>query len=357
MFRRLIVTTIVRYAKSGQDSGFLYEIDPDTGEALRRRPLPESPHRSRDSNPRGGLRGARGIAVLEDRLVLANAERLLVFDRDWKSRGEMTHPWFGGIHDLHADSEGVWVCCTNADLLAKTSWSGDIVSVWEWRRDAFLRAALGLRRVPPVDRDRDYRDPETMRSGVPNIVHLNGVPPAPDGGLLISFGRILSRARYHRARVAGWLGSAARTLGIPPRSVDHRRPSTLPVGRVAGSSSAIVHLSPDGSTEILARERDVAVPNHNVWREGGVLLYNDSNRGQLVAMDLKPPWHERRIKIPGNSPFVRGLARWSATCFLIGGHRPAAVHTVDLEQDAVIRTLPVSDDPAETIYAIQALPG
>ena len=298
----------------------------------------------------------RGIAVQGDRLVVANAERLFFFDLEWNLGAEFTHPWFGGIHDLYADPEGIWVCCTNADLLARMTWNGEVVADWEWRRDRALRTTLGLGRVPPVDRELDYRVPETMRFGVRNLVHLNAVAPAPDGGLLVSLGRILSPGRYRQARAAGWLGAVASRLGVPARRADRPHAGGQPVGEIAGSSSAILHLRPGGQVELLAREKDVAVPNHNVWLEGQTLLYNDSNRGHLVAVDLSGRRKERRIRVPGGSRFVRGLTRLSATSFLVGGYRPAAVYRVDLERGAVTQTLPISDDPAESVYAIQALP-
>lgn len=288
--------------------------------------------------------------------MVANADRLLLFDLEWNPRGELTHPWLGGIHGLHADSEGVWVCCTNADLLVKSTWDGDIVEEWEWRRDASLRETFGLSRLSPIDRELDYRDPQTMRSGVPNVVHLNSVAPAPDGGILVSFGRILSPSRYRRARVAGRVGAVARWLGLPSLRLGRGRPPETGVGTIPGSSSAIVRLRTDGRTEVLAWEKGTAVPNHNVWMEGRALLYNDSNEGHLVVVDLEGDREPRRIPVPGASPFVRGLARLSATSFLVGGNGPAALHQIDLPRGEVTRTVPIGGDPAEAIFAIQPVP-
>lgn len=287
---------------------------------------------------------------------MANADRLLLFDLEWNPRGELTHPWLGGIHGLHADPDGVWVCCTNADLLVKATWDGDIVEEWEWRRDASLRETFGLRRLSPIDRELDYRDPQTMRSGVPNVVHLNSVAPAPDGGILVSFGRILSPIRYRRARVAGQAGAMARWLDLPPLRRGRGRPLGGRVGSIPGSSSAIVRLRTDGGTEVLAWEKGTAVPNHDVWMEGRTLLYNDSNKGHLVVVDLDGDAEPRRIPVPGASSFVRGLARLSPTCFLVGGHGPAAIHQVDLQRGEVTRTVPIGGDPGEAIFAIQPVP-
>lgn len=352
---RLLITTVVRYADLQQDSGFVYVVDLATKALLMQAPMPESIHRGQDPNPRGGLRGARGATVFDGRLVLANTERLLFFDDQWRPVQQFTHPWLGGIHDILADEAGVWVCCTNADLLVQVSWAGEIINVWEWRQEAALREAFGLPHVPAVDRSLDYRDPETMRGGVRNTVHLNGVAPAGDGGLLLSFGRILSPERFRQAQVQGWLGTVAQRLGIGPRNADPRPVSKQPVGQVAGSSAAIVHLRQDGRATILSHTPDTKVPNHNVWQQGTRVLYNDSNSSELVmlAAQGRP---EQRIAIPGDPPFARGLVSLDDECFLVGSQAPTAVHLVDITAGAVVDSMVLSDRPGESVYALCMLP-
>jgi hypothetical protein len=351
---RAIITTVVRSADFQQDSGFVYVVDLKTNQIIGKLPILESLYRTQDSNPRGGSRGARGVAVFEDRLVLANHERLLFFDRRWQSPRQFSHPWLGGVHDLHADAEGVWVCCTNADLVVKVSWDGDIIADWEWRSWNSVRTALGFNKLRPVDRRLDYRDPGTMRSGVRNIVHLNGVFPAPDGGLLLSFGRVLSRQRYLRSRLEGWLGAIAKTLRVQPR-VDTKG-TGQPAGRIPGSSAAIVWVHNDGRPEIVVHVSDVEVPNHNVWFEKGTLFYNDSNKGCLVIQPWQSIESATSIPIPGNSPFVRGLARLDENRFLVGSSRPAAIHLVDVRKRIVMRSIMLSSQPTECVFAACLLP-
>jgi hypothetical protein len=52
------VTSQVRFAGEAIYSGFFRVLDLDTGETLITEPVPESPWRAVDPNPRGGLRGA-----------------------------------------------------------------------------------------------------------------------------------------------------------------------------------------------------------------------------------------------------------------------------------------------------------
>lgn len=214
---RLLVTSVVRYSGHEQKSGFVRVLDFDRKRVLMKSTIPESIYRVRDPNPRGGLRGVRGVATYGDRLIIANAERLLIFDLSWKLVGEITHPWMGGIHNILAEEDGIWVTCTSSDLLLKVDWSGNALAVWEWRLDKNLITSFGFRNLPKVDSKLDYRDPESMRDGVRNIAHLNSVYRGPDG-LLLSFGRILSPIEYRKVRVASVLGKIAISIGVKSRS-------------------------------------------------------------------------------------------------------------------------------------------
>ncbi len=347
-----IVTTVVRHADSRHASGFLRLVDLETGRIRWRRGMPESAYRRYDSNPRGGLRGARGVSIHGDRLVVATSEQLLVFDRSWSLVGEITQPWFGGIHDILAEADGIWVTCTSADLLVKVSWSGEILADWEWRRDATLRQAIGLRSVPPVDRRLDYRDPETMRTDVRNTVHLNGVARCPQG-LLLSFGRVLSPRAYRAARRRSTAGKLASALGLAART---SRPRSLDApSRVAGSSALIVLLEESGSTRILRRSEGTSVPMHNVAWVNDKLIFNDSNRGALIAT-AGGDTADRSVPIPGSPSFARGLAHCCDEVFLVGSQAPLALYRVDLATSTITATIPLHGQKHESVYAICLLP-
>ena len=348
----VLVTTVVRHADSSRRSGFLRLVDLETGRIRWRLGMPESAQRDHDPNPRGGLRGARGASIHGDRLVVANSERLLVFDGSWSLVGEITQPCFGGIHDILAEADGIWVTCTSADLLVKVSWSGEILADWEWRRDKTLREAIGLRSVPPVDRRLDYRDPEAMRTDVRNTVHLNGVARCPQG-LLLSFGRVLSPRAYRAARRRSIVGKLASTLGLATRTT---RPRSLDTpSRVAGSSAFIVLLEESGNTRILRRSEGIAIPLHNVAWINDKLIFNDSNAGALVAT-AGDDCADRSVPIPGSPSFARGLAHCGDEVFLVGSQAPLALYRVDLGTSTITATIPLHGQEHESVYAICPLP-
>ncbi len=348
---RVAVTSIVRHTAPGERSGFLRIVDLDTGLVVSETPVPESAFRAIDPNPRGGYRGAKGVAVSGDRLVVANSERLFVFDRAFRLVADLTHPWLGSVHDVLAEVESIWVTCTNCDLLLELSWEGTPRRRWTWRDDRRLGRALGYRTPPRFDPDCDYRDPRATRGRVLSLVQLNAVARRGDG-LLVSFGRVVPRRAYLRKRAA----AAAGRLGVTDPRRSPATPGVLPVGREPGSSFVLVELTRDLEARVAYRVDGVDVPNHNVLVAGNRVLYNDTHGGRLVEIDLARGAETRALPVPGEPSYARGLAHLDGDRYLVGSQRPAAVHVLDLAARACVRSYALSRDERESVYAVCLLP-
>jgi hypothetical protein len=351
---RLAVTSAVRYAGPAEFSGFLRIVDLERAEVLAVAHVPESRRRADDPNPRGGLRGAKGIGAHEGRFVLANADTLFVYDEQWSRIGEITHPFLGSIHDLLVEPDGIWIACANSDLLVRMGWNGELLDHWSWRTEPELVAALGFQSVPRFDPALDFRDPKVMQGGVHNIVHLNSVSRSHDG-LVLSFGRVLDGRTLRTRMVRGRLGRAAAGLGL---TRSRNGPiQAIPSDRLAGSSYAVVGLSdadPRQAT-ILYREGPIQVPNHNATRAGELLVFNDSNRGRLVFYSLEGELL-RSVEIPGFPSFARGLVALGEGVYVVGSQAPLALHVVDPERETVLRSIPLGGLERESVYAVCALP-
>ena len=199
--------------------------------------------------------------------------------------------------------------------------------------------------------------------GTWNTVHLNSMARCPEG-MLLSFGRILSRRTYWRKRLEQRLLAAARRLGLARsggRDSKRQRtaePGTLAVGGnlVRGSSSAIVLLRESGSTEVLIRHTNVSVPNHNVLQVGDFLVYNDSNANRLVAYSRSREDDARLVTVPGSPGFNRGLAHLGGLDFLVGSQFPAAVHAIDLDELRVRSETVLNGEANESVYGVCLLP-
>ena len=357
---QLVVTTVVRHAPLGQPSGYVYLVDFLNKRTLMRRPVPESRFRFKDANPRGGLRGAKGVSVFGDRLVVANTDSLTVFDPTWKVAAKLSDPLMGGVHDVLAEEDGIWVTCTHADLLLKLDWSGRRLSCWTWRQATKLAAELGFQHPPAFDGSRDYRDPDSKRGGVRNIVHLNAVSRGSEG-LLLSFGRVLSTEAYRKQMVESFLTKVALAFRLrrwahasPFHALERLRVPGLR-GKFYGSRSCLVLLRPDGTTKILRWDNQALEPNHNVVQVGPRMVYNDTNNHRVVAVGVGPKRDERRVTIPGAPPFVRGLAHLRDQVMLVGSQAPTAIYAVDLATGRIESSCELKSG-REAVYAIACLP-
>ena len=258
-----------------------------------------------------------------NRLVMACADRLFVFDAGWSLVDELAHPLMADVHDVLADERGVWVAATGCDTLLLLGWDGVLLHSWPLRENGLLMEALGFpgRWLPPIDPAFDYRDPR-IRANTFDALHLNGLAPAPDGdGVLLSLGRVTTREED--------------------------------VGR---SGSSVLALFGDGEASILLRREGVAVPNHNVGVEGDLLLYNDSNRHCLVVCDLPNGTELRTVPIAGDPPFVRGLARIEPEFWLVGSQAPLALYAVDILHGKRLEAFELGGVEHEAVYAICPLP-
>src|SRR5437764_1076782 len=120
--RRVAVTSVVRYAKPTEISGYFRIVDLEHGRIPFVTPVPESGWRFADPNPRGGTRGTRGVSANGGRLALVNAERLFVFDTSWRLVADFTNRLMSEVHDVLAEERGVWVTATGCDTLLLIGW-------------------------------------------------------------------------------------------------------------------------------------------------------------------------------------------------------------------------------------------
>ena len=321
----MAITSVVRYAVPTEISGCLRVLDLERGRLSFVTPSPESTFRGRDPNPRGGTRGTRGVSVHQDRLVVANAERLFVFDTSWSLVAELSDRLMVDVHDVLAEERGVWVTATGIDLLLRVSWKGQLEREWTFRKDRELLAQLGFRRrsLPWTDPALDLRDPRLRGKGYDRL-HLNGLGQSCEG-VLLSFGRV-----------------------VP--SEDPR----------AEMSSALVRVTENGDgapqVDVLHRRRGIRMPSHNVAEDGDLLVYNDSSRSCLVAWDIARRRTRCEVPIPGSPPYARGLARIGDDLWLVGSQAPLAVHAVDLRRREVVASFPLAGIQDEVVFGICPLP-
>jgi hypothetical protein len=323
--RRVAITSVVRYAIPTEISGCLRILDLERGRLSFVTPSPESTWRPHDPNPRGGTRGTRGVSVYGDRLVVANAERLFVFDTSWNLVSELSDRLMVDVHDVLAEERGIWVTATGIDLLLLVTWDGRLEHDWTFRKNRKLLKELGFRKrsLPWTDPALDLRDPRLRGAGYDRL-HLNSLGRSSEG-LLLSFGRVC--------------------------------PSSNPTAEML---SALVRMTENGAgdpqLEILHRRPGIRMPSHNVAEDGDLLVYNDSSSNCLVAFDRVRGESRYEVPIPGSPPYARGLARIGDDLWLVGSQAPLSVHAVDLRREEVVASYPLGGIQDEVVFGICPLP-
>lgn len=362
------ITSVVRHAGVGQPSSFLRILDVEALRVVATAAVPESDLRAIDPNPRGGMRGARGVSALSDRLCVAQNERILVLDTSWNITATLSHPLLGGIHDIVAERRGIWVTSTSADSVVFLDWRGDVRGRWLWREDTALVRQLGFESLPAVDFERDYRVPRVGDDSI-DLAHINGVASADDS-LVVTMGRILSPSMLRTVQARGRLKHAAvRAPGVR-RVAEHlrrqakvqRSQQAVPASAVEGSSFAVVRVCRDEGkvrntpAHLLLHVQGTTVPNHNAIVLGDRVVYNDSNRCKLIARTAGSGEIVAEVEVPGEPGFARGLAHLGGDQYLVGSQNPASIHKIHLNDGFVAGSVDLCGVSQETVFAIAQLP-
>ena len=105
-------------------SGELIKLDWPSKTILKKTLI--APHGiTKDPNPRGNTRGGRGIHLLNDQIIVASYDTLVIFDQDFNLQGEFSHSLMVGLHEFCPSSDNkLWMTSTDIDAILEY----DIVS-------------------------------------------------------------------------------------------------------------------------------------------------------------------------------------------------------------------------------------
>tara|TARA_R110002020_G_scaffold846_2_gene4181 strand:+ start:2377 stop:3288 length:912 start_codon:yes stop_codon:yes gene_type:complete len=127
---KVICSTVIRAAEQGAVHGGLYVIDIDSDEVLEYIPYAGD---FDNENTRGGERGLRGVAVLEDRIVVADSSGLIEIDKETYTitKEKRDRGFFKSIHEICYFDKHIWVTSTGYDAIAKVDLDFNLVEFWE----------------------------------------------------------------------------------------------------------------------------------------------------------------------------------------------------------------------------------
>ena len=365
---RFLVSTVRRRCPADEPSGYIYVVDVHKCQVLQRCSIVEPLYRELDNNPRGGMRGAKGISVRPDQIALANFSFIARYDPQWNLLGTISHPSCAGVHDIQYDGEALWVAAARADLLLRFDLSGKLEKYFYLRQPSPAIAELGWR--PPVllDGDQilrgqtDFRHPLNVEKETYDRAHVNSMCRLPDGDMLVSLGFVfddqyasLLRLKNQLIRWGIWPAFKAinrgvrRALGKKGRNMDQNL-----VVKPAKAQSAIVRIKPNGERSLTLKLKDITAPSHSLLAlDDGSAAYLNTTDGTLLHIDPQNRNLRSATRIATDG-FLRGVTTLDKSRLLVGSR--GELITFNLADKVVEERQQLTADPNEAVYDIKELP-
>jgi len=127
---KVIFSTVIRAAKQGDVHGGLYVVD-----LFNNTPLIHVPYEKAfvNDNERGGERGLRGIIVLDDRIIVADANGLLELDKETLQITKVLQDRniFKSVHEICYYDKSIWVTSTGHDAIVRVGLDLQVLEFWE----------------------------------------------------------------------------------------------------------------------------------------------------------------------------------------------------------------------------------
>ncbi len=362
---RILISTTRREALNDVVSGWLFVVDLETRKILKQTSGVDAPYREDDINPRGGMRGLRGMGFKHDELAIANYSSILFFDRHWNLLRVFTHPSIASIHEIFYAEDGVWVTSTANDVLARFDANGELNPLIYMRNQKTLMRRLGgpLKQViSPRDLvagKKDFRKRTYFNLDMYDRTHLNSICQSPGGHLLLSMGLLvgdyfgfLMNIKTLMLKLKMWeiFLKINRTITRLLHK-DKRMLSDLVIQPAKGKS-AVVSYDPSGKWQVNLLITTAQNPSHSLRiLSDGTAAYLNTSHGELVHFKLDGKVLSS-TKI--TEKFLRGLLELPDGRLALGGSNELLIF--DLVTRTVVDCIELSRDPLNTIFDIQIMP-
>lgn len=366
MTTRLLVTSIRRHTPYTEPSGYIYLIEAEKCRVLQRSIMNEPAYREVDTNPRGGMRGSRGVSVREDQIAIANASVIYRYDPQWNLLGIISHPSAAAIHDVLFDGDTLWATAARNDLLLQFDLSGNLLQHYylrdpspatralQWKPPVILRPEQVMRGAI------EFRDPRTHEEETYDRAHVNSVCRLADGSLLASMGLVLgtkfSTLLYIKSRLvkAGvWPTLLAVNRGLRSALGMKKNMHSDLLVQPARARSAVVRIAPDGAHRLVLSLDGATVPSHSLLAlHDQTAIYLNTTTGEVVHFQ---PQNGKILSVTKvTDGFLRGVTQLNERTLLMGSKRELI--TFDLHSLKVTSTQEITQDPNESVYDIKILP-
>lgn len=363
----ILISTSARNTPVDQPSGELVVYELETRTVIRQCEIIKPPYAEFDPNPRGGLRGLKGISFRDDMVAIANASTIFLYDANWNPIRYFWHPSCALIHDIAFHQDTLWVTSAENDLVVGFSLSGAVKEIINTRDfvstigSKHWKANNSLSQEQLLKGMVDFRNPVTHNNAYSDSVHVNGIAFRTDGDMLVSYGLMknqrhmnLVNLKNKLTRIGVWQ-KIIRVNGMMQKMIHGTKEvnSEKLVVHPTPGSSAILSIDKNRSARLCLLIEKLTFPSHTVTiLEDGSATYLVSTRGELVHFD--PESGEILGTFQLGKRFLRGTTQLPDGSLLLGDHTNL-LH-FDLKEGRVISSTPITDNPLYFVFAIQILP-
>lgn len=363
----LLVTTVVRRSLRGEPSGNVHTVDMASGEVTDTCLIPMPDFLDYELNERGGMRGAKGIAIVGERIFIANHSVIYGYDKSWRLTAVITHPKCASIHDILYRDESLWVSSARNDLILRFNLKGDLLGYFNYHEEDHILSELNMNIPPLLGREEilkgeiDFRDPRTIPRNLYDRSHVNSLCFLPDGDMLVSLGRLTSRKtsfllgvkRYFKKMGLWQLFIRANMFLEHWFHMKKKDRFTDLVVVQPTYRFAILRVPANGTASVCFRAEKTTAPNHSLLAlPDGTVLFDDTTNGEIVRID--PKNKSALSRIPVDNTFLRGICQIAENQIVVGSQ--GVLYLVNFVEERILRKIKLSDDPREAIFAIAVLP-
>lgn len=316
---RVYASTVIRGSKDEEMTGFIYSIDWNKKEIIKKIPVPID-----TSNPfwnsRGGNRGGRGIVYHGNKLYVATAMSILVYDLDLNLIDKISNPLFAGVHEMCKEADGIWVTSTVHDLVLKVDFNGETIEEWWGSEDKTLQNKFGFKGR-----------------------NLNLNLDFPEESFKEAYEKYCDEEIFH-----------INTVCVNERGVYI----------LSSKKKSFMKIKPDPS-QVIIKDTSLKGPHNGIFTNSGriiinntgkqtVRIYNEQN-GELLK-EIKTKIYKNLM---GGNQFAkpgwqRGLTNVHSNYYLVGTS-PATLFELDIERELIGEDLVLEDDVTHCIHGVLSI--
>lgn len=308
------LSAIDRASCSAEETGFVYLLDWQPGKIeIVNKIATQDASLYRFWNPRGGNRGARGMAYFEDRLYVATATSIKVYNKYLALLDEIRHPFLAGLHAIHVGKSGIVAAVTVHDMILGIDFSGKERFVWQGSESVRLQEALGFTGRPDIC-SIDAIDEEYLRT---NRLHLSGLA-VKDEYIYALSGKLGVLIKFNPSK---------------------NNSDSLVIARYQSE---------------LVRPHDICITSTNNFLINNTTkqeIHEYSKNGDFLRAIKTPIYQIDRINMFATPGWQRGLA-WLEKQVYVVGTSPLTIFCVNIENNKIEDILKLSDKLTLASYGV-----